>query len=81
MEYERQAIIHSRIHILAPAPRVTFNPHTYPSLQIEEQDVEGRIAFGTVDVTLIGTAEQRHTFAVQLREVADAVEAWTEAVR
>ena len=76
--YMPSPTIHSRVHILAPDPSVTFNPLTYPTIEFGEHsgpDVE----YASVVVTLIGTAEQRRAFAERLHEVASSIARWTEA--
>ena len=76
--YIQTPTIYGRVHVLAPTPSVTFNPRTYPSLEIAEHSGED-VAYAGMVLSLTGTEEQRWYFAKQLRAVADAIEAWTPA--
>lgn len=76
--YAPSPTIHASVHILAPDPRVTFNPRTYPTIEFGEHSGPD-VGYASVIVTLIGTVEQRRAFAERLHEVASAIARWTEA--
>jgi len=66
--------IYASIHILAQAPAVTFGAGTYPFVTLR-----GGLTLGSdVTVSLTGDAAQRAAFTAALRDVADAIDGWTE---
>ena len=77
LPWQPNTSVTSSIHILATEPVVEFGPRTYPSLTFFDR--AGYANETRVDITLIGTAEQRTAFVASLRAVADSIEAWTEA--
>lgn len=64
---------YTSLHILSDRPTVETGPETFPSIHISD-GVESRFTLSHT-----GDAEQRHAFAVALRDAADFVERWTEA--
>lgn len=74
--YGPTPMVSAVVHVIAPEPHIQFSPHIMPSFTITESK-DGND--GRLTVSLNGTAEQRATFAASLREMADRIEAWTEA--
>ena len=72
----KAATTFTRVHILSSAPRLSFDPVTYPSLAIEEGS--NPVPSTDVTVTLTGDVLERRAFADRLRYIADRIEAWTE---
>lgn len=66
--------VHSTMHILANEPVVEFEPDTYPGLSVKVPTG----AYARFTLSLTGSAEHRAEFARQLREVANAIAAWSK---